>query len=592
MKFRILKKGFSLIELSVVILVISVVVAGLLSVQTSGNITKKNAATNYRINQVYKALKIFAGANKRLPCPAPITLAASDVSYGEEGDCTAATGVYVSGNLVYGMLPIKALKISPSLALDDFGNKFAYIVDSTFTTSSSPSGFIDPNEGGIAINKYFSSLILEEPSAIFAIISYGKNQKGGVSAFATTANSSSSSDVDELENAISGFDANLISATSRSGTSFDDVVFFKNKKNFLQDAGLQFYMGDNNQTGSAISSGLEVCTITGVSGFNDKTSLALTETPTEIPSPCQSGYSGSPTYTCLEAGEATISGTCSAGCYASNGTNDYSTVPGSAIHTFTSNGSLVCNSTSGVQILVVAAGGSGGGTSLTTNNYGAGGGGGGEVIYVPNVSLSSTTYNIVVAGTTPGKPNDSCNGRGNNGGSSSFIEATTAAISITAKGGGGGGGCGNLVGNSGGSGGGGGRASVGGGTSNGIVIGVTGAVKSVSSGGATTSVLVNGGGGGGASRNPGNSANGGQGIAYNISGTSRVYGSGGGANSKSSAGSGGTNAGNGVVGTNVDSSGSSHAINGFGGGGGGNARPYYESGRGGSGIVIVRYVLP
>ena len=52
------------------------------------------------------------------------------------------------------------------------------------------------------------------------------------------------------------------------------------------------------------------CSITGVSGFNNKTNLAYTTTPTTIASACQAGYIGSPTYTCSTSGEATISGTC------------------------------------------------------------------------------------------------------------------------------------------------------------------------------------------------------------------------------------------------------------------------------------------
>ena len=243
MKFRSLRSAFSLTELSVVVLVSSFVLVGILSVQTSGNSTNKVKVTNDRIGQNYRALKVYAGVNKKLPCPASIAAAKNDPAYGSEGSCAAGSGVYVSGTLVYGMLPVKALDLPTSLAEDDYGNKLIYIVDSTFTTATTPSKFVD-QEGSIVVKRYTSSLTTEEPNAIFAIISRGKNQRGAVAANATTE-INAPTDVDELENMSTGFDANLISGTNRSATTFDDLVFFKNKKYFLADADLTALQDQN-----------------------------------------------------------------------------------------------------------------------------------------------------------------------------------------------------------------------------------------------------------------------------------------------------------------------------------------------------------
>jgi prepilin-type N-terminal cleavage/methylation domain-containing protein len=54
------------------------------------------------------------------------------------------------------------------------------------------------------------------------------------------------------------------------------------------------------------------CTIDAASGFAAKTGLAYASTATTISSPCQIGYTGSPTYTCTASGDATVSGTCNA----------------------------------------------------------------------------------------------------------------------------------------------------------------------------------------------------------------------------------------------------------------------------------------
>lgn len=112
-----------------------------------------------------------------------------------------------------------------------------------------------------------------------------------------------------------------------------------------------------------------------------------------------------------------------------------------------------------------------------------------------------------------------------------------------------------------------------------------------------------GGGGGGASatgssavcpdNNRPNGANGGQGLTYNFDGTPSVYGSGGGGGADNQAfatgGLGGTNAGNGAN-YNTDAT---DAINGFGGGGGGerDGNPQ-QAGRGGNGVLIIRWQTP
>ena len=90
-----------------------------------------------------------------------------------------------------------------------------------------------------------------------------------------------------------------------------------------------------------------------------------------------------------------------------------------------------------------------------------------------------------------------------------------------------------------------------------------------------------------------NGANGAEGLTYNFDGTPSVYGSGGGGGGATQAfsqgGIGGTNAGNGA---NYNTF-STDAINGFGGGGGGDrdGNPN-QGGRGGNGVLIIRYIIP
>jgi hypothetical protein len=99
--------------------------------------------------------------------------------------------------------------------------------------------------------------------------------------------------------------------------------------------------------GAAVISGSCVaaatCTITGVTGFNNQSSLSYAASATAIPSACQDGYTGSPTYTCTASGAATISGTCNAiTCTAPAGTG-YGAKSGLPYAATVGSGSFACD---------------------------------------------------------------------------------------------------------------------------------------------------------------------------------------------------------------------------------------------------------
>ena len=249
-------------------------------------------------------------------------------------------------------------------------------------------------------------------------------------------------------------------------------------------------------------------------------------------------------------------------------------------HAFRSSGTFTPAKAISADVLVVAGGGSGG------TQTGAGGGAGGLLLH-SNQSLAVQNYTCTVgaggAGAT-GAP-------GNNGSNSQFASLTASV------GGGGGANYANLeIGKSGGSGGGGypngGTAAGGAATS--------GQGNNGGSGSTDNATYRSAGGGGGAGAAGGNgntsapavSGAGGNGVStysawglatgtgQNISGTVWFAGGGGGANTSNSAG------GNG--GGTAGASGLSTAgtANTGGGSGGGNT-----TGNGGSGIVIVRYLV-
>jgi hypothetical protein len=281
-----------------------------------------------------------------------------------------------------------------------------------------------------------------------------------------------------------------------------------------------------------------------------------------------------------------------------NGSNIY------AIESYTYSGSAntadftrVFTKSTTCDILIVGGGGGGGRAH-------AGGGGAGSLIYVTNVLLNAGTYNINVGkGGAGATARDGVAGGGPNNGSDTSIVYNSTNIYL-AKGGGGGKSA-TGQGASGGSGGGADGAFAGGAA-------LTTNIPSGSYGNSGGSGLSSGndnawsGGGGGGANSAGGSAtlttgviragNGGDGKLINITGTNTYYAGGGGGGCmftfNNIAGLGGLgNGGNGGSGTD-----GTNALNNTGSGGGGGGFAYnpstdYSGGNGGSGIVIIRYLL-
>jgi hypothetical protein len=540
-----LKKAFSLIELSIAIIVISILIVGFLNVSSGKSSNNKVKITKDRIDVIYKSLGEFVLKNKRLPCPASIkAIKTSDVNYGIEGTaagtCTAGTGVYLSTatnatKMVYGMVPTQTLGLSSDYGEDNFGNKIAYIVDKDYTSSTT---FASANTGIIGQKYVNGALTTDVSNAIYALVSYGANQSGAFSAKTNNQNATSS-DVDEGYNYPTSFNdiaktANfsqiLVKNTERS-TVFDDIIHYRNRDDFLKD----------NNAGNIVNG--------NINSNANVTSVAE--------------------------------------CNASSGAIiDNTTLPGTKIFRFNTVGNytFTCTASRTVKVLVVAGGGGGGGDA-------AGGGGGGEVVY--NASYLASTSNSVTVGSggIAGVGNNSV--LATNGGDSVFG-------TIRAIGGGFGGRYNNSIiggypGNPGGSGGGGGfsinyAGGAGGGSTKTYGQGNNGG--NGKSGGNT-----GGGGGGGGAGGVGDSGNlagvGGIGISNSITGSPTYYGGGGGGGRWSVGSEGVANIRLGGGGRGAGSCGSNPAVAGTantGGGGGGAPAGCQKTGAaGGSGVVIVSY---
>ena len=245
--------------------------------------------------------------------------------------------------------------------------------------------------------------------------------------------------------------------------------------------------------------------------------------------------------------------------------------------------------------ILVVGGGGGGGTGH------GGGGGGGSVIYLRDISLQGQ-YNISVGNGGAPFPTRAQNAYNGN---DSYIVKNGANIYLAKGGGGGAFAASSSVGSNGGSGGGGqGSSSTGlGGTA--VSTNIPSGVYGFAGGKGNTNNTLFAGGGGGGSETVGsdstvtnttqiNGGNGGNGKQISITGNILRYGGGGGggvsnAGANNIAGTGGL--GGGGNGSRVNGISGSNGFGGGGGGGGQDSTGDRVGGNGGSGIVIIRYLL-
>jgi len=245
-KFRAARRAYSLIELSIVLVIISILIAGAMSVSVENLKTNQATVTREKMATIYKMIGHHIRLNNRLPCPASLTKIKSvDSDYGAAVDCSTATG------LLSGMVPTASLGLSSDFAEDAFGSKILYFVDKKFTvgaTLTSAPDFSTDNFSTTARDQLSTSPVFtlwtinERPTtgsvqevtkyAVFGLVSFGQNKLGSYNANSDSKNSATISDNDENTNANPTTAFVLSSPTSNS---FDDIVFYKTFKDIVAD---------------------------------------------------------------------------------------------------------------------------------------------------------------------------------------------------------------------------------------------------------------------------------------------------------------------------------------------------------------------
>lgn len=214
--------GFTLVEMAMVLLIITLLLAGLAPTISSQMEQQRTNETRKKMSEIKEALIGYAMRNGRLPCSADPTKILGQSGWGTERPppCTAATR--------YGVVPWVTLGTSET---DGWGNRFTYHVDYNFadaigtttggctpTPTQASFGLCSNGEVEIFSDASFGTLVANNIPAI--IISHGKN---GAGAWTPQGIQRPVGSTDEQENTeYASTDKYYVSRLPTS--SFDDLV--------------------------------------------------------------------------------------------------------------------------------------------------------------------------------------------------------------------------------------------------------------------------------------------------------------------------------------------------------------------------------
>lgn len=278
--------GFSIAEMSVVLVIIGFIASSAISVAISNDYTSKRDETESKLDRIEEALAGYVSSTHKLPCPADGTIAISNSLFGLEKNDGATPPVcsanFSSGNVRAGVVPTRTLGLPDDFMFDGWGRRIDYAVDYRFANSdvtntgcaslpaTSTLCFRDTSAGSITVNDAAASA--RTASAVYILISHGENGHGAYpkNGGSTRVNGfppgspyrNATASANEITNAnlandgttVPGYGTTFVmrdytrvdDGTTSDGTSatriyFDDQVRFRDKAQIVKAAGAYIY---------------------------------------------------------------------------------------------------------------------------------------------------------------------------------------------------------------------------------------------------------------------------------------------------------------------------------------------------------------
>lgn len=194
--------GFTLLEMSIVLAIAGLLMAGLLPALTGQIELQRRNETHKQLEEIKEALIGYAIINGRLPCPASSAIA-TDTAGAGISDCSSSAGV----------LPWATLGVNET---DAWGRRFTYAATSSFSSTN----FTLASSGNLNVKASSTSASNLASNLPAILLSHGANGYGAYTPQGIQI--TTSADADEAENS----NTNSVFVTHDLTPVFDDIVLW------------------------------------------------------------------------------------------------------------------------------------------------------------------------------------------------------------------------------------------------------------------------------------------------------------------------------------------------------------------------------
>ena len=250
------ESGFTLIEISIAIIVIGLLITPLFTLYDTYITEKRLRDTNDTIQTVSTSLELFRDLNGFYPCPAPMDSTPNDTVRvnGRAQPCDAAVftaasqdpGDCVDGiclkssdrtditasDIVMGTIPFRDIQMTEAESLDGYGNRLLYAVTQDLTDITT----FDSTRGGISIVDASGNLLTEKKDSMYLVLSYGASKQGAYNRNAVIQQPCPTTGI-EIDNCVNDFTNSTLTnpdaiftfaptSTANSNNEFDHVMTF------------------------------------------------------------------------------------------------------------------------------------------------------------------------------------------------------------------------------------------------------------------------------------------------------------------------------------------------------------------------------
>lgn len=233
------QSGLTLIELSIVMVISGILLAGAIRAYTIYEVRVKAERMNVLMTTLDQTIAAYYAAEGRFPCPAPVDSASAGNNYDSES-CAAGSALNVAGTgggrVLIGKIPAATLGLSNEYMRDIYGSYLTYAVTETSTVNGgSIQGRIEVKDEDIdrvAGSPTFGQVVeLEAHTNItYLVLSSGPTRVGafmhnGAQAIACSGTSKDRENCDNDSVFVSSLTSD--GGTTDSASYYDDRIVFK-----------------------------------------------------------------------------------------------------------------------------------------------------------------------------------------------------------------------------------------------------------------------------------------------------------------------------------------------------------------------------